>query len=301
MRTTTRNYFGFAARLAVALLAVASGFISLAPIAAAKPPSADISVEISDAPDPATVGGEITYSITVRNAGPNPAQATEVTDALPSGVTFVSASSSTGSCSGTETVSCSLGNISAGGAATASIVVRADAEGTITNTASATSRSSDAHTSNNSATTETTVNRVDGGGSGGEQPPAEGPDNCSGTYIPISLWGWKTDSCSLVASGGEASVRGTGAAIFSGWDGEYCQFNVCEFGVADLMVTLETLEGQVIARCEGAGTCDARSSVTDLDAGTPLRCVVAFTWEEEYPHASYGAFGAASFGCSATT
>jgi hypothetical protein len=34
------------------------------------PPSADLSVSVSDAPDPASVGRNVTYTVTVRNAGP---------------------------------------------------------------------------------------------------------------------------------------------------------------------------------------------------------------------------------------
>ena len=57
---------------------------------------ADLSVSISDSPDPVATGATLTYSIRVRNTGPDPATNAVLTDSIPSGVTFVSATPSAG-------------------------------------------------------------------------------------------------------------------------------------------------------------------------------------------------------------
>jgi uncharacterized repeat protein (TIGR01451 family) len=60
----------------------------------APPPAADLTVSVTDAPDPVAVGGTLTYTIVVHDAGAAPASNVVVTDVLAPGVTFVSASPS---------------------------------------------------------------------------------------------------------------------------------------------------------------------------------------------------------------
>ncbi|HEV8683403.1 MAG TPA: M14 family zinc carboxypeptidase [Actinomycetota bacterium] len=120
-------------------------------------PAADLAVTKTDSPDPVMAGSELTYTVTVTNRGSQPATSAKVVDTLPAGVTFVSSSASQGSCSGTSTVTCTLGTILAGGSATVSIKVRPNAGGTITNTAVVSAEASDPNTANNTATTSTTV------------------------------------------------------------------------------------------------------------------------------------------------
>ena len=52
--------------------------------------SADLSITKSDSPDPVVAGSQLTYTITVTNAGPSTAHAVNVTDDLPAGTTYVS-------------------------------------------------------------------------------------------------------------------------------------------------------------------------------------------------------------------
>ena len=78
-------------------------------------------------------------------------------DPLPAGVDFVSASASQGTCTGTSTVSCTLGKIANGARATVTIVVKPTSAGALSNTATVTSASDDANASNNSDTEATTV------------------------------------------------------------------------------------------------------------------------------------------------
>lgn len=120
---------------------------------------ADLSITKSDSPDPATVGGTLTYTITVTNNGPGTAKNVTVTDTLPGSVTLISAIPSTGSCSGTSTVTCSLGNISNGDSVTIAIDVTPNSAGTIYNSASVSGTTSDPDNSNNTTPSiSTTVN-----------------------------------------------------------------------------------------------------------------------------------------------
>jgi uncharacterized repeat protein (TIGR01451 family) len=119
---------------------------------------ADLSVSKTDSPDPVRVGQNLTYSLAVHNAGPDSAATVQVSDTLPAGVNYVSASSSVGSCTGTSTVSCSLGTLASDANETVTIVVTPTATGTLTNTATVASTTADTDGTNNSSTATTTVN-----------------------------------------------------------------------------------------------------------------------------------------------
>jgi uncharacterized repeat protein (TIGR01451 family) len=126
---------------------------------------ADLEISKADSPDPVTVGDNLTYTITVTNRGPDAATNVVVTDTLPSGVTFVSASS--GCVHAAGVVTCNLGNIPAGGFVTITIVVTVTAPGTISNTATVTSDTLDPNTANNSDAEPT---EVQSGPIGGDPP-----------------------------------------------------------------------------------------------------------------------------------
>ena len=128
--------------------------------------SADLAVTKADSPDPVGLGNQITYTITVRNDGPDAASAVEVSDTLPASVTFVSASPTQGTCSGTTTVTCSLGDLANGATATVTIVVTTTAAGSIMNQATIASSTNDPNAENNSASESTEVEPAGGGGGG---------------------------------------------------------------------------------------------------------------------------------------
>ncbi len=119
--------------------------------------SADLALTLNDLPDPVQVNGTLTYTLAVTNNGPDRAANVVVTDTLPSGVTFVSATASVGSCTGTGPVVCNLGNLAGLARATITLVVRPTAAGTLTIRATVTGATADADTNNNSATQETRV------------------------------------------------------------------------------------------------------------------------------------------------
>ena len=84
-----------------------------------------------------TPGQEITYTIDVTNAGPDTAPSVTVTDILPAGTTFVSATSGGATCNGTTTVTCDVPSLASGQTVSISLVVTAGGNVPITNTASA--------------------------------------------------------------------------------------------------------------------------------------------------------------------
>jgi uncharacterized repeat protein (TIGR01451 family) len=120
-------------------------------------PVIDLAITKVDDPDPLFVNDTLTYTLTVRNNGPDTATAVVVTDSLPSGVTFVSASPSQGGCLGDRVVSCQLGTMAAGATATITVVVRPTVTGTITNTAIVAGHEAESNMANNTASADTLV------------------------------------------------------------------------------------------------------------------------------------------------
>jgi uncharacterized repeat protein (TIGR01451 family) len=114
--------------------------------------SADVSV-IKTGPAAVTFNTNGSYQIVVSNAGPSNSQNVVVTDVIPSNASFVSATPSQGSCSGTATVTCSLGTINAGSSATIALVLHVNSGTGVTNTATVTADTPDPNLANNSSTT----------------------------------------------------------------------------------------------------------------------------------------------------
>lgn len=125
--------------------------------AGAADPSADLSVTKIGVPDPAPLEGELTYVLTVTNAGPDPATATTLTDVLPASVSLLSAQSSQGTCTSGTTVGCALGTLASGASATVVLVTQPQATGPVTNSATVAATETDPVPTDNSATTTTTV------------------------------------------------------------------------------------------------------------------------------------------------
>jgi len=123
------------------------------------PASANLSIT-KTAPTSVNRGSAFNYSLAVGNAGPDAASNVVVTDALPAGLTYNSATPSQGTCSfsaANNTVTCALGTLNSSTSASIVINVTATAAGTVSNTATVTSDTADPNSSNNSATATTTV------------------------------------------------------------------------------------------------------------------------------------------------
>jgi uncharacterized repeat protein (TIGR01451 family) len=90
----------------------------------AAPKSADVGVDIADSPDPATAGSTVTYTVTASNAGPSSAANVTVTDDLDPRMTFDSTTSTQGSCTGSQHISCAIGTLASGATASITIEVR---------------------------------------------------------------------------------------------------------------------------------------------------------------------------------
>jgi uncharacterized repeat protein (TIGR01451 family) len=122
------------------------------------PGGADVGVVKTAAPGPYGTGNNLTYTIVVSNAGPSAAANVSVTDAIPVGSTFVSATPTQGSCSGTTTVTCSLGTIANAGSASITLTVALPSTpGPVANTAVVSTTSPDPNPANNSSTSNITV------------------------------------------------------------------------------------------------------------------------------------------------
>jgi uncharacterized repeat protein (TIGR01451 family) len=119
-----------------------------------QPANADLEVSMTASRNPAPVGLNFNYNITVSNTGLAAAAGVVVTDHLPSPVTLTAATTSQGACafdSPSRTVTCSLGALASSSSASIQLTVKPREEGTLDNTASATTTDAEPDTSDNSA------------------------------------------------------------------------------------------------------------------------------------------------------
>jgi uncharacterized repeat protein (TIGR01451 family) len=126
------------------------------------PPPTDL-VVTKTAPASVVANNELTYVIGVKNHGPSPALAVDITDTLPLGVQFVRLDATTPTaCAGTDTEAiCNLAGLPVGASfdLTVTVVVRANGQEprTITNTATADASNSDINHNDNTSTAPTVV------------------------------------------------------------------------------------------------------------------------------------------------
>ena len=111
---------------------------------------ADLAMSLVASQEPVPQGTTFTYTIVVSNHGPATATSVVVTDSLPAGLTFVSATATQGSCTGTTNVSCNLGSLADGNSANIALVVTKTVGGNVSNTASVAATESDPFMPNNS-------------------------------------------------------------------------------------------------------------------------------------------------------
>jgi CSLREA domain-containing protein len=131
-------------------------------VGATPPADADLSLTVSDSPDPVAPSNNLAYTMTVTNNGPELANGVELTFNQPTGVAnnFVSVTAGQGSCPGTgPAFTCTLGNLNNGQAVTVTYVVTPTASGTLNFNASATAASNvnDGNAGNNTNISATTT------------------------------------------------------------------------------------------------------------------------------------------------
>ncbi|MFK8114136.1 MAG: Calx-beta domain-containing protein [Rubripirellula sp.] len=121
----------------------------------------DLSIAMSDAPDPVAPGGSLVYTIVVTNLSTVDATNVGVTDVLPAGVTFVSGDVDGDASRVTNfgSIEASIGLLAGGASSTVTlnVTVDANATGTITNVANAITDGVEANVANNTASATTTV------------------------------------------------------------------------------------------------------------------------------------------------
>ncbi len=149
------------------------------------PISADATAEDSDAADPQAdlvvtktdtdglssylPGQPLTYTLTVDNNGPSDAQDVQLSDPLPTDVSYISASGTGWTCGDTvnpdssETVNCTLSSSLASGdetSVTLVVMVHPEFYGTLSNTATVSASTSDPDGSNNTSTSDVTIEQA---------------------------------------------------------------------------------------------------------------------------------------------
>ncbi|MBB1194815.1 hypothetical protein DNC80_14185, partial [Flavobacterium sp. SOK18b] len=113
-------------------------------------PQANVGIVKIGSSATATVGNNVTFTLTANNAGPSPATGVIVNDVLPAGYSFVSALPSVGTYN-SGTGIWSIGNLANGASASLSIVARVNATGSYVNTAMIAANEADPISANNTS------------------------------------------------------------------------------------------------------------------------------------------------------
>jgi uncharacterized repeat protein (TIGR01451 family) len=100
-------------------------------------------------------GGKITYSVQVKNNGPERAGGVVLSDPLPTGTKLISATTSLGTCAAATVLTCNLGTLRSGTTADLTIKLTAPLK-KVTNTASISSQAIDSNAANDTATVVST-------------------------------------------------------------------------------------------------------------------------------------------------
>ena len=113
----------------------------------------DLAITKSGSPATQELGqGNITWTMVVTNNGPDTDTGVKVSDPMPAGNTFVSASSTQGTCTGGAILNCDLGTMAAGATVTITLVTTPSQAGTQTNTAVVSGDRPETNLTNNTAT-----------------------------------------------------------------------------------------------------------------------------------------------------
>jgi uncharacterized repeat protein (TIGR01451 family) len=111
----------------------------------------DLSITKSGSPARQTGLGNITWTMVVTNNGPDTDTGVNISDPMPAGNTYVSASSSQGTCTGGTILHCAIGTMTAGQKVTITLVTTPSTFGTQTNTVVVMGDRPETNLSNNTA------------------------------------------------------------------------------------------------------------------------------------------------------
>jgi uncharacterized delta-60 repeat protein/uncharacterized repeat protein (TIGR01451 family) len=145
--------------------------------------TADLVMVVFGPSGPVLLGQDVTYTLFVGNLGPATAPGVTITNTLPAGVSFVSATPPGYVLAGGQVAFPNLGSLDNGGVTNATIVVRPTVGGTLTNTATCSSSVPDPLKGNNTVTVKTVVNAL------------QMNITISGTNLVVS---WPADSAGFV-------------------------------------------------------------------------------------------------------
>lgn len=190
---------------------------------------ADLTLSMSDSPDPVATGATLTYSLKIHNAGPDPATGTLVTDGLPGGVTFVSATVPSGSCDRTGTkVVCDLGTVTTTTDRTITIKTTVKKKsGEMTNSASVSSEVTDPNPGNNLDSELTKISNPEPITCGGRPVTlfgTVGPDTLVGTVGDDVILADDGDDLVFGLQGGDFICGGRGTDALRGGPGSDAVF-----------------------------------------------------------------------------
>lgn len=256
--------------------------------------NADVSITNTDSKDPVKADvpagphTSLTYTVTVTNGGPGPANNVVLTDTLPAHVIVTSVP---GSCTGTGPVkTCSLGTIASGSNVVLSFVMKPPSPETLTNTASSTSSTPDPNSVNNTNVSQTTVvkaqlntsyvNVDDGVGGVSYDKPALVLKSL-GTTVQFNFWG--TASHRLLSDEGtvDSGVKapGTGFSVVISGAGIYAYHDTLAAQVVTGKITAKpTFTGTGTSRTvTWASAAPAAGYVFDVKVKTPTGTVTLFT------------------------
>lgn len=166
------------------------------------PAGADLALSVTDAPDPVVVNSELIYSATITNNGPESTTGVQMSALLPASLTFVSASASQGSCTGTTTVNCQLNTLASGEKATVTLIVKPTATGGLSLTINVSGTVTDPTSGNNAAAPVTTVSPTSPPPPPPPSSPVDGPDF-------TGAWQRVTQSCKGSGATQKCKLKGT--------------------------------------------------------------------------------------------
>ena len=120
---------------------------------------ADLSLVKSASPNPVVAGQQLTYTLTTTNLGPSNATGVSITDTLPAGTSYISASGDSSATPNGQTLTLTVGNLASGASSTITVLVgvASTVSGTITNTATVGGNQPDPNLGNNTASVSTQV------------------------------------------------------------------------------------------------------------------------------------------------